>query len=146
MTVYYLPILFSCQGTDVREGRTECQTPRSVSSGTSPILLKRFRLTRDCCFGYLRLERTARLHRLPGPRILRPGHYFVNAAGTLQNLLDILLISRATAVSLRPRSWYRVDHAQPTEHLFYFTDLVHNSLCRRSLATFEKIAFPLGDP
>src|SRR5712691_13167014 len=36
ITLVVLPILFSCQGTDVREGRLECQTPSSVSSEISP--------------------------------------------------------------------------------------------------------------
>src|SRR5712692_4431166 len=36
ITLVVLPILFSCQGTDVREGRLECQTPTSVSSEISP--------------------------------------------------------------------------------------------------------------
>ena len=85
--VYYLPILFSCQGTDVREGRTECQTLRSVSSETSPVFVKVFRLTRivaSAKFGWKELRDS---RRLPGPRILRPFATFVNAAGTTTTYL-----------------------------------------------------------
>src|SRR5712691_5439358 len=54
ITLVVLPILFSCQGTDVREGRLECQTPHVRVKRNISCCQKKLRSTRRVRFGWKR--------------------------------------------------------------------------------------------
>ena len=139
--VVFVAILFSCQGTDVRERAAILPDPHVRVKRLSFILMKPTRLTRTrlplskCCWKDLR-ARTALggcLRRLQGPGSVRSGLPFVNYE---------FCVSPAA-----PFDCFRAaDHAQPVHPNRYSSSFSCTTCCAdSSYGLFSKDPVPLRD-
>ena len=105
--VVFVAILFSCQGTDVRERAAILPDPhvrvkRVGSTSVKPTRLTRTRLPLK--FAMEKISGPVRLCRLQGPGILRSDRHFVNYLNYLCELRGLLRYStpRSSLNTLRP--------------------------------------------